>query len=90
MTEETLFSSETRATRDEIASFMDGVAEDLAYGSGITLTSEADSITISPPPEVDFEVTVEREKPTDGPAELELELGLEWDENTGKLHLEKE
>ena len=81
MPEEVLFKSESDQTREEIASYLRKVAENLDQGHAITLTSGSESVTMEPPARPIFEVKAEREGPTDSPGELSIEFELEWDEN---------
>ncbi len=81
MPEEVLFKSESGQTREEIASYLRGVADTLERGEAVTLKSGTESVTLEPPARPTFEVKAEREGPTDGPGELSIELALEWTEN---------
>ena len=81
MPEEVLFESESDQTREEIASYLRKVAENLDQGHAITLTSGSESVAMEPSPRPTFEVKAEREGPTDSPGELSIEFELEWDEN---------
>jgi amphi-Trp domain-containing protein len=83
MAEEVLFESESTQTREEIASYLRRVAENLEQGKPITLKSGGESVTMEPPARPAFEVKAEREVPTDVPGELSIEFELEWDENGG-------
>lgn len=80
MPEEVLFSSEQRYSREEIATYLHDVADKLAAGESITLSSGSESTTMDPPARPTFEVKAEREGPAAGPAELSIEFELEWDE----------
>jgi amphi-Trp domain-containing protein len=80
MPEEVLFESESRRSREEIASYLRTVADSLESGSAITLTRGDQSVTMEPPARPTFEVKAEREGPADGPGELSVEFELEWDE----------
>jgi len=83
MPEEVLFESESSQEREEIASFLRTVADNLDAGDEISLTRGADSVTLRPPARPTFEVKAEREGPADGPGELSIEFELEWDEDAG-------
>ena len=83
MPEEVLFKSESSQSREEIASYLQRVAENLEGGDAITLKAGSESVTLEPPSRPTFEVKVEREGPTDSPGELSIEFELEWDENGG-------
>jgi len=94
MPEEVLFESEQYVDRGDVASYLRTVANRLDAGEPVSLDGGGQSITVSPPSTVEFEVKVEREGPSGGPGELALELELEWDENapeheeTGGLAIE--
>lgn len=81
MPEIVLFETENRRTREEIASYLRTVADNLEAGEPITLQSGEESVTVEPPAEPTFEVKVEREGPKGGPHERSIELELEWDES---------
>ena len=81
MPEEVLFKSESGQSREEIATYLRTVAENLESGGAITLNSGSESVTLDPPANPTFEVKSEREGPTDAPGELSVEFELEWDEN---------
>ena len=81
MPEEVLFKSESKQSREEIASYLRKVAANLDQGQAITLTSDSESVTMEPPARPTFEVKAEREGPADSPGELSVEFELEWDEN---------
>jgi amphi-Trp domain-containing protein len=78
--EETLFSSEQRQSRDEIAAHLRSVADKLETGEPLTLSTGTDSVTLDVPEEAEFEVKAERET-EDGEPELSVEFEIEWDEN---------
>jgi len=92
MPEETLFEFERDMDVAEVAQYLRTVADHLEAGDEFTLESGTESITLTPPNRVEFEVEVERETSTSGKsAEIELEFELEWDENaadTGDLSIE--
>jgi amphi-Trp domain-containing protein len=81
MPEEVLFKSESGQSREEIATYLRTVAENLESGGAITFNSGSESVTLDPPANPTFEVKAEREGPTDAPGELSVEFELEWDEN---------
>ncbi|WP_254810555.1 amphi-Trp domain-containing protein [Natronosalvus amylolyticus] len=81
MPEEILFKSESDHSREEIAAYLQRVADKLEQGDAITLKSGSESVTMEPPARPTFEVKAEREGPTDGPGELSIEFELEWNEN---------
>ncbi|QLG49929.1 amphi-Trp domain-containing protein [Natrinema halophilum] len=83
MPEEVLFKSESDRDREEIASMLRRVADNLDAGDAVTLTAGSDSVTLEPPARPTFEVKAEREGPADGPGELSIEFELEWDETDG-------
>jgi amphi-Trp domain-containing protein len=80
MPEKVLFKSESDQSRDEIASYLRQVAENLEAGDAISLKAGSESVTLDPPARPTFEVKAEREGPTDQPGELSIEFELEWDE----------
>ncbi|SMO48173.1 amphi-Trp domain-containing protein [Halorubrum cibi] len=81
MPEEVLFESESRRSREEIASYLRTVADSLESGNAITLTRGEQSVTMDPPARPTFEVKAEREGPAGGPGELSVEFEIEWDED---------
>ncbi|WP_435319660.1 amphi-Trp domain-containing protein [Haloarchaeobius sp. TZWSO28] len=82
MPEETLFEFERDMTTSEVAQYLRTVADRLDSGGEFTLESGGDSVTLSPPGRVEFEVEIERETSKSGKSsEIELEFALEWDEN---------
>jgi len=81
MPEETLFESERVMSREDVAQYLRTLADSVAEGSDVTLSAGDQSVTLSPPPEVEFEVKAEREGSTDGNGELSIEVELEWPEN---------
>lgn len=83
MPEEILFESENSQSREEIATYLRTVADNLETGAAISLTAGSESVTLQPPARLDFEVKAEREGPTDRPKELSIEFELEWDEDEG-------
>jgi amphi-Trp domain-containing protein len=92
MPEDVLFESERRRSREEIAAYLETVAERLRAGESITLQAGDESVTLEPPARPTFEVKAEREGPADGPGELSVEFELEWDESgddgRGELSIE--
>jgi len=95
MPEELLFESESDQSREQVASFLRTVADNLDAGEAITLKAGGESVTMDPPSRPTFEVKAEREGPTDGPKELSVEFELEWDEGaqdaesgSGQLQIE--
>ncbi len=83
MPEVVLFKIERTYGRDEIADYLDAIAESLRAGDPIILRSGDDELVLEPPARPTFEVKAEREGPEDGPGELSIEFELEWDENGG-------
>ncbi|ADQ66697.1 amphi-Trp domain-containing protein [Halogeometricum borinquense] len=83
MPEETLFKSESKQSRAEIATYLRTVADALESGDSMTLSAGEKSVTMEPPSNLTFEVKAEREGPTDAPGELSVEFELEWDEDSG-------
>jgi amphi-Trp domain-containing protein len=91
MPEETLFEFERNTDTAEVARYLRTVADRLESGDEFSLESGSESVTLTPPRRVQFEVEVERETSNSGgPAEIELEFELEWDEDgagTGELSI---
>lgn len=73
--EEVLFETETVHDRNEIADYLEQVAENLRHGT-VTLVSGDEEITVEPPETATFEVKVERE--TNGDEEMSVEFEVEW------------
>jgi len=91
MSEETLFEFERHMDAGEVAQYLRTVADHLESSGEFTLESGTESVTLTPPRRVEFEVEVEREtSASGGSAEIELEFELEWDEDetgTGDLNI---
>jgi len=85
--EEVLFETENAHPRDEIADYLEQVAENLRHGK-VTLVSGDDEITVEPPEDAVFEVKVERE--TNGEDEMSVEFEIEWDVNGDNSRLSVE
>jgi len=81
MPEEVLFESESVQSREQIASYLRTVAENLESGDPITLTAGQESVTMAPPARPTFEVKAEREGSAEESGELSVEFELEWDED---------
>jgi amphi-Trp domain-containing protein len=81
MVERVLFESEQHATRADVADYLRSVADKLDDGGPITLEQGADSVTLTPPGTVEFEVKAEHEGPEDA-GEHSIELEMEWDVGT--------
>ncbi|AUG48991.1 amphi-Trp domain-containing protein [Haloarcula taiwanensis] len=81
MPEEVLFKSERDQSREEIASYLRTVADNLDSGADITLKAGSETVTLSPPARPTFEVKAEREGPAGNMTELSVEFELEWDES---------
>jgi amphi-Trp domain-containing protein len=91
MPEEVLFKTEQRQSREEIANYLQAVAEKLTSGDAVTLRAGEETVTLEVPTRPTFEVKAEREGPTGGPTELSVEFELEWPENgdsDGPLEIE--
>jgi amphi-Trp domain-containing protein len=82
MPEEVLFESESKRSRSEVAAYLRDVADALESDGAVTVRASDQSVSVTPPNRVEFEVKVEREGPANGPGELGLEFELEWDEDT--------
>jgi amphi-Trp domain-containing protein len=81
MSEEVLFKSEQRMSREQIGSYLQTVVDKLNAGDAVTLQAGGDSVTLDPPSQPTFEVKAEREGPTNGRKELSIEFELEWPED---------
>jgi amphi-Trp domain-containing protein len=75
MADETLFESERRRSRADIAAVFRSLATALENDGPVTLEDGARSVAIDPPEQPVFEIEVERD--ADG---MSLELELEWNE----------
>ncbi len=84
MPEEVLFKSESNQSREEIASYLRKVADNLESGDPINLKAGSESVTLNPPARPTFEVKAEREGPAGNMTERSIEFELEWDENGGE------
>jgi amphi-Trp domain-containing protein len=83
MPEEVLFEHEQRMARDDAAAYLRQVADRLDAGE-VTLSAGDQSLSLSPPSQVTFEVKAERETSTGGGnPELSVEFELEWAEGAG-------
>ncbi len=76
MADETLFESERRRSRTDIADVLRSVATALENDGPVTLEDGAQSVQVDPPESPLFEIEVERES-----GEMSLEFELEWGEN---------
>ncbi|PSP94738.1 amphi-Trp domain-containing protein [Halobacteriales archaeon QS_4_62_28] len=81
MSEEVLFESEAMHSTGEVADYLRRVADNLDAGDAIALKAGGQSVTMTPPDRVEFEVKAEREGPASGDGELSIEFELEWPEN---------
>ncbi|MFB6137098.1 MAG: amphi-Trp domain-containing protein [Halobacteriaceae archaeon] len=84
MPEATLFETEERHDRAEIAAYLRTVADRLDAGERLTLAAGDEQVTLAVPAEATFEVKAEREGPADGPGELSVEFEIEWEEGAGE------
>ncbi|RLM97546.1 HVO_2922 family protein [Haloarcula sp. Atlit-7R] len=82
MTDETVHESQETRSRRGIASYFRRLANRLSRGEPVP-ADEAQTVTVDPPAESDFEVGVERE---DGTVTLEIEM--EWEEADGEVETE--
>ena len=76
-----MFEAESTHPRENIADYLEQVAENLRYGE-VTLVSGDDEVTVEPPERAVFEVKVEREK-EEGEEEMSVEFEIEWEEREG-------
>jgi amphi-Trp domain-containing protein len=79
--EETVFETEGRMARSEIAEYLRAVAESLDRGATITLSAGDQEVTLDPPAEPTFEVKAEHEGPEGAMTERSVEFEIEWDES---------
>jgi amphi-Trp domain-containing protein len=80
MPEETVFDFEEEMDRADVARYLRTVADRLASGEDLTLSAGDESVTLSPPGRIEFEVEVERETSDAGESTgIEVEFELEWD-----------
>jgi len=84
MPEEVLFKSESKQSREEIASYLRKVADNLDSGNAISLKAGSESVTLNPSARPTFEVKAEREGPAGNLTERNIEFELEWDEGDGE------
>lgn len=81
MPEEVLFESESDQLCTDVATYIRSIADRLEHGEEITLSEGDQEITLQPPEQATFEVTVEREGSEGEPSDLSLGLDLEWPED---------
>ena len=79
MSEECIHETETKRTRQGLASYFRRLARALSRGEPVP-ADEEQTVTAELPPETEFEVEVEREG-----SEVSLEIELEWDESEGAV-----
>ena len=76
----------------EVAEYLRTVADRLDSGEEFTLEAGTESVTLTPPRRIEFEVEVERgTSDSGGSGAIELEFELGWDEgadDTGDLTIE--
>jgi amphi-Trp domain-containing protein len=82
MSEETVYESETKRSRQGIATYLQRLANRLRRGEPVP-ADEEQTVTVSPSGETELEVEVEREGET-----VALELELEWEEEDGDVETE--
>ena len=78
--EKTVFETEGRMSREEIAEYLRAVAESLDRGATVSFSAGDQSVTLDPPAEPEFEVKVEHEGPEDAMTERSIEFEIEWDD----------
>jgi amphi-Trp domain-containing protein len=81
MTEETLFKSEQKMSKSEIAEYIRKIADKLDSDQEISLKSGSQSINIKPGSNPELEVKIERESSRSG-GETSLELEIEWNDGS--------
>lgn len=79
--EEVLFETENTHPRENIAGYLEQVAENLRHGE-VTLVSGDNEVTVEPPERAVFEVKIEREIEEDG-EEMCIEFEIEWEVDAG-------
>jgi len=84
MPEEVRFAVERHQSRGEVAEYLRAVADRLDESGDVSFESGGDAVSVEVPPQVEFEVKVEREGPADGVGEIGLELELEWPEDAAE------
>lgn len=77
MAEETLYESERTLRRDDISSYLCGLA-DAVESNGRVPVDDDGTVTVDPPSEAAFQIELEREDGT-----LVLELEMAWPEREG-------
>ena len=77
MEQETIHESERKRTRRGIASYFGRLARALGRGERVPV-DEAQTVTVDPPADTDFEVTVEREGDI-----VSVEIEMQWEEADG-------
>lgn len=88
MPEETLFEFEQTMSRAEVARYLRIVAKHLEKDGSINFSSGARQSTVEVPSRVQFEIEVEREASDNEPAEMSIELEIEWTEGEEDASLE--
>ncbi|ELZ76275.1 hypothetical protein C454_18299 [Haloferax gibbonsii ATCC 33959] len=83
MSEETVFEFESDIERVAVAQYLRTIADRLESGESFSLTSGEQSVTLTPPEQIEFEIEVEQEtSKSEHNTEIEMELQLEWEEDT--------
>mgnify|MGYP001249940323 CR=1 FL=1 len=80
MPEETLFEFEQTMSRAEVARYLRTLAKHLEKDGSINFTAGTRESTVEVPARVEFEIEVERETEEGKPAEMSIELEIEWTE----------
>lgn len=88
MPEETLFEFEQTMSRAEVARYLRTVAKHLEKDGSINFSSGTHQSTVEVPSRVEFEVEVERDVSDAEPAEMSIELEIEWREGEEDASLE--
>lgn len=79
MSEKTVYESEAKRSRRDIASYFRRLARALSRGEPVP-ADEEQTVTVDPPAESDLEIEVEREDD-----EVSLEIEMEWTEESGDI-----
>lgn len=83
--------TESVRSREEIADYLHAVADSLAAGDEVHLSAGEESVSLTPPAQAEFEVSVERDD-RGASTEVEVEFEIEWEERedggSGDLQIE--
>jgi len=93
MSEATQFEFEQVMSRTDVAAYLRRVADTLEADGTLSFSSGQQSTTVTVPPSLEFEVSVEREAEGRQTPKVSVEFELEWgegdtDPTTGSLSIE--